>query len=104
MKNSILLSSILLFGCEEAVPVNERLNADSSKILANSDTQDYNSQTSLDKILNSDDPREVVYLIHPTQYMLVYCYHDVRSECYIEGVHNSQFFKYELKKVLLKID
>ena len=75
------------------------LNNDSSKILANSDTQNYNSQTSLDKILNSDDPREVAYLIHPTKEMLVYCYHDVRSECYIEGVHNSQFFKYDISQV-----
>lgn len=137
MKNSILLSSILLLGCGATESIDEKLNADmngndlknqsntesssklsvdsdnllsnkietfdlnndSSKILANSDTQDYNSQTSLDKILNSDDPREVVYLVHPTKEMLVYCYHDVRSECYIEGVHNSQFFKYDISQV-----
>ena len=137
MKNSILLSSILLLGCGATESIDEKLNADmngndlknqsntesssklsidsdnllsnkietfdlnndSSKILANSDTQDYNSQTSLDKILNSDDPREVVYLVHPTKEILVYCYHDVRSECYIEGVHNSQFFKYDISQV-----
>lgn len=75
------------------------LNNDSSKLLANSYTQDYNSQTSLDNILNSDDPREVVYLVHPTKEMLIYCYHDVRSECYIEGVYNSQFFKYDISQV-----
>ena len=137
MKNSILLSSILLLGCGATESIDEKLNTDinsndlknksnaestsklsinsnnllsnkietsdlnndSSKILANSDTQNYNSQTSLDKILNSDDPREVAYLIHPTKEMLVYCYHDVRSECYIEGVHNSQFFKYDISQV-----
>ncbi|MEK6199668.1 MAG: hypothetical protein N2B60_05520 [Psychrobacter sp.] len=137
MKNSILLSSILLLGCGATESIDEKLNADmngndlknqsntesssklsidsdnllsnkietsdlnndSSKLLANSDTQDYNSQTSLDNILNSDDPREVVYLVHPTKEMLVYCYHDVRSECYIEGVHDSQFFKYDISQV-----
>lgn len=75
------------------------INDDSSKLLAKSDTQDYNSQTSLDNILNLGDPREVVYSIHPTREMLVYCYHDIESECYIEGVHNSQFFKYEISQV-----
>ncbi|MFT5120827.1 MAG: hypothetical protein ACI8R1_001921 [Psychrobacter glaciei] len=137
MKNSILLSSILLLGCGATESIDEKLNADmngndlknqsntesssklsidsdnllsnkietsdlnndSSKLLTNSDTQDYNSQTSLDNILNSDDPREVVYLVHPTKEMLVYCYHDVRSECYIEGVHDSQFFKYDISQV-----
>ncbi|WP_440463992.1 hypothetical protein [Psychrobacter sp. ASPA161_6] len=137
MKNSILLSSILLLGCGATESIDEKLNADmngndlknqsntesssklsidsdnllsnkietsdlnndSSKLLANSDIQDYNSQTSLDNILNSDDPREVVYLVHPTKEMLVYCYHDVRSECYIEGVHDSQFFKYDISQV-----
>lgn len=99
MKNSILPSSILLLGCGEAVPVNERLNADSSEILANSNTYDYETQVSLGKILDSDDSREVVYLVHPTDELLTYCYHDVRSECYIEGVHNSQFFKYDISQV-----
>ena len=72
------------------------INDDSSKLLAKSDTQDYNSQTSLDNILNLGDPREIVYSIHPTREMLVYCHHDIKSECYIEGVHNSQFFKYAI--------
>ncbi|MBE0407883.1 hypothetical protein ACT3TI_12485 [Psychrobacter sp. AOP22-C1-22] len=99
MKNLILISSILLFGCGEAVPVNEGLSADSSEILDNSNTRDYNAQNSLGKILNSGDSREVVYLIHPTKEMLVYCYHDLESECYIEGIHNSQFFKYDISQV-----
>ena len=99
MKNSILLSSILLVGCGEAVPVNERLSADSSEILDNSNTRDYNAQKSLGKILDSGDSREVVYLVYPTKKMLVYCYHDLESECYIEGIHNSQFFKYDISQV-----
>ena len=99
MKNLILLSSILLLGCGEAVPVNERLNDDSSKLLANSDKQEYDAQKSLGKILDSGDSREVVYLVHPTDELLTFCYHDVRSECYIEGVHNSQFFKYDISQV-----
>ena len=74
-------------------------NNSNAGILETSDTLEYSAQNSLNNILNSSDPREAVYLIHPTKELLVYCYHDVRSECYIEGVHNSQFFKYDISQV-----
>ncbi|SLJ84064.1 hypothetical protein [Psychrobacter sp. DAB_AL43B] len=128
MKNLILISSILLFGCGAAESIDEKLSTDrngndlttesntestsnssvdSDNFLSNKtetsdlndDTQDYDAQKSLGKILDSGDSREVVYLIHPTDELLTYCYHDVRSECYIEGVRNSQFFKYDISQV-----
>lgn len=75
------------------------LDEDDLKLLNASDTQNYNVQDSLNVILNTDDPREVVYLVHPNKPLLVYCYHDVKSECYIEGVNNHQFFKYDISQV-----
>lgn len=62
-------------------------------------TQDYNAQKSLNKILNAGDTREVVYLVHPTKEMLVYCHHDIESECYIEGLHDGRYFEYDISQV-----
>jgi hypothetical protein len=129
MKKIILISSILLLGCDASETVVKKTSSDinsndltaesknestaivpndsnsiqsnnkNTEILEPSDAQGYSAQRSLNSILSLDDPREVVYLVHPTKEMLVYCYHDLESECYIEGVHNSQFFKYDISQV-----
>lgn len=70
-----------------------------SSSLQSSNIQQYNAEDSLNKILNSGDTREIVYLIHPSNQMLVYCFHDSRSECYIEGIHDHKFFKYDISQV-----
>ena len=75
------------------------LNNSNTEILKTLDTLEYSAQKSLSNILNSSDPRKVVYLIHPTKELLVYCYHDLSSECYIEGLHNNEFFKYDISQV-----
>lgn len=31
--------------------------------------------------------------------MLVYCYHNLESECYIEGLHKNVIFKYDISQV-----
>lgn len=74
-------------------------NRNNFKLLNASNNQNYNVQDSLSAILNTDDPRKVVYLIHPNKPLLVYCYHDVKSECYIEGINNNKFFKYDISQV-----
>lgn len=129
MKNLPLILSVLLFGCGTTEPdykeVNNsekidevvtnvsvedsfvlshslpatHLNDSNSEILAPPNAQGYSAQKSIDSILSLDDPRKVVYLVHPTRELLVYCYHNIESECYIEGVHNSQFFKYNISQV-----
>ena len=109
MKKLILILSVLLLGCDTTESIDKKLsiNKDSSdlatgsnvEILETSDTLEYSAQKSLNNILNSSDPREVVYLIHPAKELLVYCYHDVSSECYIEGLHNRKLFKYDISQV-----
>lgn len=129
MKNLALLLSVLLFGCGTTEPEYKKVNANkesnevvtdvsienfavpsynlpathlndnNSEILEIPDTQSYSTQKSLNKILNSGDTREIVYLAHPTKELLVYCYHEVRSECYIEGLHNDKFFTYDISQV-----
>lgn len=78
---------------------NSHLNNRNIETLETLDTLEYSAQKSLNKIVNSSDPRKVVYLIHPIKELLVYCYHDLNSECYIEGLHNSKFFKYDISQV-----
>ena len=100
MKNSILLSSILLLGCGATESIDEKLNADmNGNDLKNQSNTESFSKLSIDSDKLLSNKIETSDLIHPTKEMLVYCYHDVRSECYIEGVHNSQFFKYDISQV-----
>lgn len=128
MKNIILIVSILLLGCDTSETIVKKTNSnaningltakyknesiaivpnDSNSIQPNNNTeilepsyaQGYSAQKSLDNILSLDDPRKVVYLVHPTKEMLVYCYHDIESECYIEGLHDGQYFKYDISQV-----
>ncbi len=128
MKNIILIVSILLLGCDTSETIVKKTNSDANinglttkyknesiaivpndsnsiqfnnntEILEPSYAQGYSAQKSLDNILSLDDPRKVVYLVHPTKEMLVYCYHDIESECYIEGLHDGQYFKYDISQV-----
>lgn len=78
---------------------NDKTNSNYANSLQSSDIQQYDAEKSLNKILNSSDTREIVYLIHPSNQMLVYCFHDTESECYIEGMHDNKFFKYDISQV-----
>ncbi|MEN6668945.1 hypothetical protein AAJP47_01045 [Psychrobacter sp. B38] len=139
MKEFVLISSLLLFGCGATEPSNQQLNTnkdnsnsinepdvrrtsissvdsinipsnglqstysndDCSEILQTPHTKDYdyNAKKSLNKILNSGDPRKVNYLLHPIKQLLVYCYQNTSSECYIEGIHDGKTFKYDISQV-----
>ncbi|MGP5217116.1 hypothetical protein ACTXPE_07675 [Psychrobacter celer] len=59
----------------------------------------FSAQSALNSIQKSSDTRKLVYLIHPTEEILVYCYQENKSECYIKGQYKGKYFEYDLTEV-----
>ena len=65
----------------------------------NTNKTSFSAQSALNTIQKSSDARKLVYLIHPTEEILVYCYQENRSECYIKGQYNGKYFEHDLTAV-----
>ena len=59
----------------------------------------FSAQSALNSIQKSSDTRKLVYLIHPTEEILVYCYQENKSECYIKGQYKGKYFEHDLTAV-----
>lgn len=116
-----LISFILLLGCSASDTSNNQtestgtsskkdsaINVSSEKLdaerLSNKNPKminksNFSARSALDKLEKSDDTRKLVYLLHPTEEIIVYCYQKLRSECYISGQYNGIYFEYDLTGV-----
>lgn len=59
----------------------------------------FSTQNTLNNLEKSGDTRKLVYLLHPTEEIIVYCYQEKKSECYIKGQYNGKYFEYDLTAV-----
>lgn len=61
--------------------------------------KNFSAKEELELIKKSNINRSLVYLIYPTEEVIVYCYQGKNSECHIKGAVNGYYFEHDLTQV-----
>ena len=75
------------------------LKKDYNLVRRNKIIKHFSVRDELELIKESSRNRALVYLIYPTEEIIVYCYQGTNSECHIKGTVNGYYFEHDLTQV-----